>query len=73
VGLTKQRHLLPFPLWSGGNIFSVALVDSALETRMALLCRSARPLETKDIQEFILAISDFLKSAKLASNGGRSK
>jgi hypothetical protein len=34
---------------------------------------SALPLETKDIQEFLLGISDFLKSTELVSHGGKSK
>jgi hypothetical protein len=31
--------------------------------------QSAQSLETKDIQEFLLAVSDFLKSAELVSHG----
>jgi len=34
---------------------------------------SPQPLETKDIQEFLLAISDFLKSVEFVSHGGKSK
>jgi ribosome-associated protein YbcJ (S4-like RNA binding protein) len=34
---------------------------------------SLQPLETKGIQEFLLAISDFLKSVELVHQGGKTK
>ena len=47
--------------------------DSGPGKQMVPPDRSLQPLETKDIQEFLLAISDFLKSAELVSHGGGSK
>jgi hypothetical protein len=37
------------------------------EALIARLSRSTLPLETKDIQEFLLGISDLLKSVELVS------
>jgi hypothetical protein len=51
----------------------VELAGNRLELLTAQFCQSTLPLETKDIQEFFLAISDFLKSAELVSHGGKSK
>jgi hypothetical protein len=57
---------------SGENTSSVVRENSGPETGMALPFQSTLPLETKDIQEFLLGISDFLKSAELVSHGGKS-
>ena len=62
-----QHRLLPCPPWSGGNTSLVVRESSEPETGMALPFRCALPLETKEIQEFFLSISDFLKSTELIS------
>lgn len=41
--------------------------DNGPESSMALADRCTLPLETKEIQEFLLSINDFLKSADLVS------
>jgi len=64
------------PFSSGGNNVWAEPGDSQalLPGRLIFpLSQSPQPLETKDIQEFLLAISDFLKSAELVSHGGKSK
>jgi len=43
------------------------------EHHLPLGCLATLPLETKDIQEFLLAISDFLKSVELVSHGAKSR
>jgi len=74
--LTTDGWGLPFPFSSNGSTFLAELQDSQASppvNSIFPLSRSPQPLETKDIQEFLLAISDFLKSAELVSHGGKSK
>jgi hypothetical protein len=62
--------------WSGGKISSARHQDGRMllpGKLNNLPLQSAQSLETKDIQEFLLAVSDFLKSAELVSHGGKSK
>jgi hypothetical protein len=51
----------------------MVLVGNNPVVRSAQFYQSPQPLETKDIQEFLLAISDFLKSVELVSHGGKSQ
>ena len=71
--LSPHSLMLRYPSGSIGSIFSAEHQDNSAEVLTVPLGQSPQPLETKDIQEFLLAISDFLKSAELVSHGGKSK
>lgn len=58
----EARFLKRKVAWEVLNFYGLEAVSPSLQ-----------PLETKGIQEFLLAISDFLKSVELVRQGGKTK